>query len=69
MECQFLDFKKKNEIYDKIVNSNIEEKEQLVELVLNEIQRLESVIKDYEVSMNQIAKTIESKTFKTPTVK
>ena len=66
MKCEFLDFKKKKEIYDKIINSDIEDKELLSEIILNEIQRLESVIKDYEIAMNQVSNAIESTIFKSP---
>jgi len=42
--------------------------EDAIKHVINEIQRLESIIKDYEVAFKICSDKVESKTFKTPSV-
>lgn len=36
--------------------------------VINELDRLESIIKGYEVAMSQITKALDSTTFKKPSI-
>lgn len=55
MKCEFIDLNDKRILFDSILNS--ENRKLLAEDVINEIDRLENVIRNYEIQMEQVVNT------------
>lgn len=62
METEFLDLVVKYNLQKKLENGD----RQAIEFVMNEFQRLEGIIRDYEIVMKQTVEKLNSKSFKKP---
>jgi len=63
METEFYSLTEKRHIMDMLESGD----KKAVKIVINEIQRLEGVIKDYEIAFGICASKIDCHTFKKPT--
>ncbi len=64
MKAQFLTLSKKQELYDKLKQGD----KAAIKAVIDEIQRLESIILNYESAFDFVQNKLESTTFKTPNI-
>jgi len=62
METQFTSITQKGELIDRLRKGD----DSAISYVINEIDRLESVIKNYELSFSQAAKVYYGNSFKQP---
>lgn len=65
METRFIPFSQKRKIVKKL-QSGIDIPS--VDILINEIDRLESIIKNYELGFSLLKDKFERKTFKTPNI-
>lgn len=64
MKVEFISFEDKRKIAFALSDAKVDDK--ICEFIFNEMQRLEGIIRDYEIGIGQIIDKSESKTFKTP---
>ncbi len=64
METNFIDLNKKMIIIEELKSGDAKS----IKLIFDEIQRLESIIRDYELGIRLLNEKFESKTFKQPVV-
>lgn len=65
METEFIGLIEKMHLQKKLEQGDTK----AIDLVMNEFQRLEGIIRDYEIVMKQTVEKLNSKTFKTPNTK
>ena len=62
MEATFLNIIEKHNLQQELEKGDTE----AIKKVFNELGRLESLIRDYEIQIKQVVRVFESKTFKNP---
>lgn len=65
MESEFIGLIEKMNLQKKLEQGDAK----AIDLVMNEFQRLEGIIRDYEIVMKQTVEKLNSRTFKTPNIK
>jgi len=65
METEFIGLIEKMHLQKKLEQGDAK----AIDLVMNEFQRLEGIIRDYEIVMKQTVEKLNSRTFKTPNTK